>query len=226
MKNRLNCILFILLCFGFSLSSAAQGISGYAGVTLPTGDFGSQSVKWGGAALGPQLGIQYSWDVKHKGLFVFLGADIMYNGLKSNTLDYWQGSPNNFDNTHEFINVPVTAGLRYVVKMPDFWFLRLNKHLCFFAEAGAGPDFMKVTNDANYYNQKDDYIRGYKLSTRFGYKAGGGFTLNEKYTLGFHYFGLGAQDLKYSNGSGKVNNVKVDMCSLTLGVNFRAFRKK
>jgi len=230
MKNILICAFFFFLSLGISISSVAQGLAGHVGVTLPYGDFGDSNEKWGGAAKGPQIGIQYLWDIrKVKGVMFSLGVDAMYNGLGSDIKDYWQGSPNYFSKTHEFINVPVTAGLRYVQGLPNIWFLKFRDKLAVYAEAGAGPDFLKITDDAKYYSQKEDYIRGYKLSTRFGYKVGAGLSYKGKYYLGLNYYGLGTQDVKYkksSSNSSTVSNVKINQLSLTLGVNFRAFKGK
>jgi len=216
------CIAVIFISVCLSLYSTGQGLNLHAGYTFPKGDFGSDTKKYGGAANGPELGLQYVLDLKLYGLKAFLGADVMYNGLEGKIKAYWDET--NIPETHAFINVPVTAGLHYSVGLPNIWFLKMKNKVSVYGEAGIGPDFMKITNE----KQKEVTIQ-YKLSTRLGYKAGGGLSYKDKYFIGIHYYGLGTKDVKYVepvDGSDGVSDISANLLSLSLGVNFQAFRKK
>jgi len=219
MKKIFICFFVFSLCLTFSINSDAQGLSGHIGVVFPKGDFGDNNKNWGGANTGYTIGAKYLWDLNMKGLMLSLGADVMYNGLQDEIRNNLESQ--DFDNTHKFVNVPVTAGLNYALK--------INRMISVYCEAGIGPDFLKITNDARYYNLKEDFIRSFKISTRFGYKAGGGLILMDKYYLGVHYYGLGNRDVKYKepiDGSDGIKNVYVSQLSLTLGINFNAFKGK
>lgn len=208
MKAKLILLITCCICLSLNMSSVARGFYGHLGAALPNGKFGEDGEKWGGAAMGYNAGVQHLWDCKLKGVKLFLGADFFYNGLQDGTKDYWEGSFN-FNKTHSFINVPVTGGVHYNLK--------IFKWLSLFGEAGAGPDFLKLTND-----EKGEYARKFKISTGVGYKAGGGFVFKDKVYIGCHFYGLGNHDLKYSwdneEGESEIDNVGVSLMTLTVGV--------
>lgn len=197
----------------------------HAGPSFPLSDFGDDDFNddnAGGAGIGLNLGGKYTYQLNENGLGLFLGADFNYNGLKSSVKDDLEEE---FDNLgadidikyYKYINVPIIAGLTYTYKA--------NEQIALFADLGIGADFFKVTNMTMEANNEELEFN-FDLSTQLAYKFGGGLLIQDKYTVGVHYNGLGKHNVKgkisYAGDSEDIDDLKlkVDILTLSLGIKF------
>lgn len=82
---------FILLLVFFTTKVHSQGImSVHFGPSFPVSDFGSDNIfdeDAGGAAVGFNIGLKYTYPLNDKGLGLFGGIDFNYDGLKKDFKD-------------------------------------------------------------------------------------------------------------------------------------------
>lgn len=197
----------------------------HAGPSFPISDFGDDDMDdedAGGAGVGLNIGGKYVYKLNDKGLGLYFGADFIYNGLKSSVKDDIEDEFENMgldvDITYyKYINVPITAGLNYTYKA--------NEQISLFADLGIGADFLKITNYKMEADNEEVELN-FDLSTQLAYKFGGGLLIQDKYSIGLNYYGLGKHDvkgeMKYNGDSEDIEDLelKVDVLTLTFGIKF------
>ena len=189
-------IAAIALTMGVSTASAQNGLSIHAGNAFPIGAFSQGdkasdialnniSSNYGGAATGFNVGAKVQLSILGD-LSAFVEANFLYNGLKKELKK--KGNDNSLPS---YINMPVMAGVNYTlfeVLGTTFW-----------AEAGVGMNFSKITNSVslNFSESVLDISKeaNYDLTTSLAWKAGIGVTIANKFSLGAHYYGFGASNI-------------------------------
>jgi hypothetical protein len=190
-------------------------ISLHVGPSFPLSDFGSDDKSnddAGGAGIGFNLGGQYLYHLNDKGFGLFAGADLIYNGLKKSVKDDIKDSYSNagydVDITfYKYINVPIIAGLNYTYKA--------NETVSLFCDFGIGLDLFKVT-DMTIEESGEKAEVSFDMSSKFAYKLGAGLLLNDKFSIGAYYYGLGSHN---PDGKIKVGDETADMETSALKVN-------
>lgn len=184
-------MLFVLILTSSIAISKAQGsFQLHVGPAFPTGDFADDSYEnaiWGGdgcASMGLNLGIKYYSPLKPSGLSLVFGLDFMYNPLskdfKDDLEDDWDGEDITFP---KYINIPFLAGLNYQIPV--------SEKLAFFGEGSLGFNILKITKiktEADSY----EYSEKFSPSVKFSYTLGGGMWIQDKYSIGLNYYGLGS----------------------------------
>jgi hypothetical protein len=226
MKNKLSFVFLLALAMSISWSSFAQegSFSMHLGASLPLSDFGDDDISdddSGGAGVGLNLGGKYVYTLNQSGLGLFVGADFMYNGLKSGYKDDFEnalGLSSSADiKFYKYVNVPIMAGLNYTVKA--------NDQISLFADFGIGASILKMT-EMKVEENNNEVLLNWKLSTVLGYNFGGGVLINDKYSIGLNYYGLGEHKLKGEvEANGQTQDMddiklKVNILTLTAGIKF------
>jgi hypothetical protein len=189
------------------------------GLSLPQGKFGGDNVnklvfnnagsKEGGASTGFHIGYKLLTPLSTEGLYWTLSANIIYNDLNSDIKDEveedWDDSNMDGDYTlPKYFNIPILAGLQYEKPIAE--------NLSLYGETGIGLNVLKITNSSGNYEYSYYYYESkitFKPSFSLGYKFGAGIVINNKYTIGLTYLGLGSHKIKYeseSNGGSYYTN--------------------
>jgi hypothetical protein len=172
-----------------------EGFSFHLGAALPTGDFADEKyAPQGGAGTGFALGMKNTWAVNASGLGIFLSADFIYNGVNSEVKDIFdeieeEGSEVTIPHS---INIPVLFGFNYLY--------RADPKLGLWCEAGVGPNFRMISDESMVYTEYGYHFSSeetYKMSTSVALQAGTGLMLNDKFSMGLHYYSLGKAKLRY-----------------------------
>lgn len=226
MKKVAISLTAILIAFLLSGSIYAQSsFSIHAGPSFPLSDFGDDDLyddDAGGAGVGINLGGKFLYKLNDNGLGLYLGADFIFNGLKSSVKDdiedeFAEMGANIDIIYYKYINVPVTAGINYTYKA--------NEQVSLFADLGIGVDFLKVTDMTLEENNEELEIM-FDSSPQLAYIFGGGVLIQDKYVIGLHYNGLGKHDVMgVIQYDGEIEDLdkselKVDILTLTIGIKF------
>ena len=206
-------IFIVLICSCLTFTTMAQsktGISIYLGGIQPIGSFFStdNSVYWhdqlvagtptyyNGASIGASAGLRYTYSFQKtkladKGLGIFINADLYWNSLNSDFR-------NEYDDAGKqkpcYLNVPINMGISYTYYFGNDDFVGI------FAEAGAGIDLFKRTNEG--WSDNSIYeITKYNLTTSFGCSAGLGVILDKTISLGVYYNYLGKHKMILHGGT-------------------------
>ncbi|MGW8315649.1 MAG: hypothetical protein ACWGNV_08620, partial [Bacteroidales bacterium] len=141
-------ILAILFSACYAVNVQSQGnYSVHFGPSFPISEFASDDLEdedAGGATVGLNLGVKYSYPLTESGLGLFGGVDLNYNGLKKDVKDDVEelyglmGITNADIKYYKYINVPITAGLNYTYQADEM--------IGVFANAGLALNFLKITN--------------------------------------------------------------------------------
>lgn len=184
------------------------------GLAAPSGDFAADDFDnaiYNGAGVatnGFYIGYKSLFPLSEDILYWTFSAGFMRNGLTSSYKDEMNDFIfENFDNYNlvsgrkfsKYINIPILMGLQYETE--------LSSTAKFYCEAGAGLNILKITETAIY--GKHCF---YKSSFKLGYKIGGGVLINDKYTIGVTYLGLGSHRVEYDDDpdAKKVYNKRFD----------------
>ena len=172
-----------------------QGFRGFqlhGGVFLPLGE--------GNIATGYNLGFKVYIPVSSvRGLSCFLGADALYNGLKSKFKD---ALIKDIEEEVEYIgeskykytlpfclNVPVTAGINYAYA--------INNKFSIYGEVVGGCNFSQQMGLSFSIPEVDySYKEKYDMAAGFTYGLEAGVLLNKKITLGIRYNDFGSYKYK------------------------------
>ena len=117
-------ILAVIMVFTLSVIRihAQYRFDGHAGVVIPTGFYASTSFEdqsAGGAAMGFNIGLQYTFQVNKEGAGMYLGIDYVYNSLSSEIEDVYDkfytqnGYWNMTQNLFEYHHFPISLGFNY-----------------------------------------------------------------------------------------------------------------
>jgi opacity protein-like surface antigen len=226
MKTTVISLTTVAVAIFLSGSVHSQGsFSIHAGPSFPVSDFGDDDMNdddAGLAGVGLNVGVKYVYLLNDKGLGLYFGADFNYNGLQRDVRedieDELQFGSSNVDITfYKYINVPVTTGVQYRVKV--------NDKISLFGDVGVGLDFLKITN-LTMKVDNEEAGASFKSSTELAYKIGGGILINDKFMVGLHHNGLGdhsvKSQLKYDGIQEDIDDLelKVSLLSLTFGIKF------
>jgi len=175
------------------------GFSIHFGGVFPLGDFKDDDAdKWlfdgtSGASVGFSLGFKQKIALPVNGLGIFVSGDIIFNGLAGDVKDMFDDWEDDADvKRPRYLNIPVFVGMNYKYSVsPTFavWF-----------EGGVGPNFRKITDlevSETYYGTKYSTKVAFDLATSFGGQIGGGIMINDLFSIGMHYYGLGKTKIKY-----------------------------
>ena len=200
MKVVKKAIAFVAIIMGFSAAASAQdGLTVRVGGTFPVGAFGSgESIdialsdptsEFGGAATGVNAGIKYQLGILGN-LGVFASADVFYNGLKGDIKEDLGGDSENIT-LPSYLNIPVMVGANYSIidlGIASLW-----------AEAGAGLNIRSITKSSSSVGSGSfsaSSESAYGIGTTLAWQAGIGATLLDCFSVGLHYYGLGAAEVK------------------------------
>ncbi len=185
------------------------GFSIHFGGAFPVGNFGEEpdtnrDVFAGfdtgkfSAAGGFSIGMRAKFPISTDGWGVFVSGDLLYNGLKGMLRDAIEEYETNGVDVvkHKYLNIPLFLGLNYRYDV--------NSKIGLWIEGGAGPNFRKITNlEFSNYNASYSDVYSYKMQTAFGFQIGGGLMLNDRFSIGLHYYGGATkirEDLKWTEG--------------------------
>lgn len=160
----------------FAGPAAAQstnfGLGAFAGVSLPTGDFGSADAPEDGfAELGFVGGLDLFYPLGMGGLSWLTSASVSAHSVDENGVE------------GGYLFIPLITGLRYdIAAGPVGVFLTGQGGAVF----NKGPDFSGTLGEANS-----------EWSTDFGFGLGGGVQATQNIYAGVKYFPLGNVDFSY-----------------------------
>ena len=184
------------------------GFSIHFGGAFPVGDFGSETKLSDGDIVFPNLdkgfsagpgfnvGIKGKIPLPANGLGVIISGDFIFNGIKGTLKDDYdelQEIIEDYDGSFtrsRYINVPVMVGLNYKYSV--------NQHFGVWAETGIGANLRMITATKIEFSGYDSYTETYKFPIRtcFAFQIGGGIMINDLFSVGLHYYGLGSAKLK------------------------------
>lgn len=223
MKKQIKKItLLIVAILGVNCASAQTGLSVHVGLASPLGSFGEahnamglvidiDDMVWndkestiGGAGLGFNLGAKYELFTLKKDLNIFASADLFYNTMCSEVkklndaeVEGWV-EDGYYDEYYEilpkYINIPIMLGV-------DYEYSIIN-NIKVWGEAAIGLNLGFLTDNKSGYKSSSsmigtaDGVYNYKINTSLAFQIGGGVKVNDKYSLGVHYYSLGSRTIK------------------------------
>lgn len=216
-------LLFFALAL-LSLGSFAQnGFSAHTGLAVPTGSF-SETIgeNDGGAATGFNIGAKYQYGLAAKEWSLFATADFMRNSLKSDYKDAMKMAMQELggvDSFSSYINIPVIAGVCYTYTA--------NSNLALAGNLGVGVDYLKVT-DFKMNVQGETINASFDPTTQAAFRLGVDAIVNNRYTIGIHYFSLGSHSPKgevesFGQSQTMDQGSKLDVSLFTVNVGVRLF---
>ncbi len=206
--------------------SQSSNFSIHAGLAFPSGEFGDDDTDdddSGLAGVGIDLGGKYIYQLDKKGLSLFGSADLILNGLQSDTEDdlednledYYDWEDINF---YKYINIPVLTGLNYTYNV--------NSGISIFGEVGLGFNLLKVTTMTFEYDNEDGKMT-FDPSTKFAYKIGGGINFKNGLSAELNLLKLGEHELegetKYDGDTEDFNDYRelnISIATLTIAKRF------
>ena len=189
LRKRSILILFSMVAFN---SYAQNSFEMHIGPTFPTGDFSSALHGAGGASIGFNVGLEYSFPVSDKGFQVFVGTDFFYNELKKETKDLVTGLLTSFGATSvdfdhsKYYNIPISTGVKY-------W-LETTETASFYFDAGLTLNFLKITDATSEVRTDVGNINStiqYEDATKIGFRLGVGALIKDKILTSADYLLLG-----------------------------------
>lgn len=182
-------ILAIALSLMFSLNTFAQkNLSVHVGAMLPIGSFAADNGGYlSNGAIGLNLGLEYAYPLKQLQNFdLFGGIDINYSGLKKS---YRKDNEDVISKFPKYLNIPLSAGLKYNYK--------LNDKIALFGKGGLALDFFKVSKVEIMETVNSwESTTNVDLSVKPGFILGGGCLINNSIEIGINYFGFSAHKLE------------------------------
>jgi opacity protein-like surface antigen len=172
-----------------SLNTFAQkNLSVHVGTILPIGSFARDNGGYlSNAAVGLNLGLEYTYPLKQLQDFdLFGGIDFNYSGLKKSYRKHHEDVISKFP---KYLNIPLSAGLKYNYK--------LNDKIGLFGKGGLALDFFKVSK-VEIRETKDSWesTTNVDLSVKPGITLGGGCLINNSIELGIAYFVFSGHNLE------------------------------
>ena len=175
-------------------------VSLHVGAAFPVGKF-ADADDGTGAATGINLGIKSVLPITDYGLGLMLGADVMFNGLNGEAKDYleelaYESGVEGVEKMPMFINVPVVVGFNYKGNVAD--------KLGLWLETGVGPNIRFITKE-KYFGDGIMAVGKYKSAVVLGLQAGAGIMIDDRFSMGLHYYALPESKVKVKttlNGSG------------------------
>lgn len=166
-----------------------------------------------GAKIGLDVGLKYRLKI-YKGLSAFAGANMIWNPVKTDFKEQLENKAGMFTNDYEvstgqYFHIPMMLGLNYTYNATDEFGI--------FAEAGCGVnllqrspfDFSATTQIALLDNKSYDVeIKSkYDMACTFGFQAGIGAVVKNRFLISVHYYGLGSAPAKGETTISGFNNM-------------------
>jgi hypothetical protein len=220
-------IILLVLIGGVITSKAQDYFQLQMGLGFPNDDFADDDYDdaifdgAGFASTGVNLGLKHYSSLDTEGLSWVIGINIFYNPLSTDFKDEIEDESSGDITFLKYINIPVMAGLNY--KIP------VDESLALYGEGSLGINTLKITNfsiDGNNSEATLTFTPSFKLS----YAIGMGVWIQDKYSIGLNYYGLGSHKCKYKikatyDGGTERDNDKFDraldisIISLAFGIN-------
>jgi hypothetical protein len=196
----------------------------HVGLVFPQGDFGDDDMDDDdacGAAMGFNIGYKHYSPLSASGLFFVFGLDFYYNAFNSDWKDEMEEGSDDAT-LPVYLNVPVTAGLSYILPVSD--------NCRFFGEVLGGFNWSKMTN-SEYKIDDYDYTNKTKFNSaiQFCYALEAGILINN-YSISLRYNDLNSYKYKSKykgNGvgsgssSGKLGeSISITNLTLAFGITF------
>ena len=221
-RSRLTYLSLALLFVTASSSFSQSSLSISIGPSFPTGNFAIAD-PWdpdaGFAGTGMGMGIQYLYRFTGSAAGIFAGADALINMTGSEARSKWEDFyPGSELKLPMAINIPVSAGLDYILKSDEKFSL--------YGRAGLVASFFKYTSLVVNETGYEDYMEEYDFSAALGFVVGAGIAGN-KLKIGVDYMGLGEHNItgvwKEGSTSGNLEEgkKKIGLISLSFGYIFR-----
>lgn len=221
----------LVLINSINISQAQSSFQVHLGLTFPSGDFANYDevndfysgalghTRSGNASTGLDLGVKYQTPAKVDGLFLVLNINLLYNLLNK---DYREDIEDDIiDDTDfanisfpKFINIPILAGLKYEIPVKE--------KLAFYGEGGLGFNMLKITK-FKYKTEYYDYSEKYSPSLKLGFTIGGGVLIQDKFSIGLNYYGLGSHKVKFEQKWANSTNTNTDNGRFDRALDIRAF---
>ncbi|MFO7723420.1 MAG: hypothetical protein R6V49_09405 [Bacteroidales bacterium] len=223
MRRSLVSSLVVLLLFLFAENARAQSsFVLMTGPVFPTGDFADDN-PWndrsGLAGVGIGAGVQYGYQLKGSNLGFFVGANAMYNRTSEDAMNQWaEAYPDVVTDFSEAINIPVSAGVHYILKD--------DKKFPLYGKAGFAVSFFKMTSFNVRQSGYFKYTEEYDMSDALGYVIGGGVSGNT-INIEVNYMALGEHRITGTwtegSSSGPLEEARrrVGMLTVTLGLRLK-----
>ena len=219
-------ILLISIDLAFAQKEEEKKYLLSASISFPSGDFGDDSGKDAGLAK-TGFGISGSLTLPSgsPGLGWTFSASFLLNGIDDTELKqelremlYYFGYEGNIDLDFGYwVNVPILAGLKYKTPLSptsDFYFI---------GQVGInfvkGPT-MKLSLDDGFSSKTT-----YDVVSDFAFAVGGGFIINQKFTVELKYLGLGEPEIEGTSESGSESveiegiDQPISILLISLGIN-------
>lgn len=206
-----------VLCVSNAFAQFPKGLAVYGGCNFAVGDYKNviiqdeRIVGWGmqddsplgGAGVGGNVGVEYSYPMPVENLQVSASLDFFINGLSHSLKSYYETLEVNYSYTYDkyertdqyFMNVPLMLGLNYTLPLDvDAFDLRF--------EAACGLNFRFITNYYMYWNtfrhsyDSEEYHECYDNAVSFAYRMGVSMVFSNDLSFGLYYYGLGSASVK------------------------------
>lgn len=171
------------------------------GIAIPNSYFGDNATnrfyleglgRAGCAYTGVFVNYKYLFPIKNiENLYGSVSLSAFYNDLNYDIKD-WYEDLMMFATKYsipKYLNIPLILGCQYEK--------HLSTSLNWYGEIGAGVNMLYISkfgyDEHNYYH----FRQSFKPSFKVAYKVGTGILINNKYTIGFAYSGLGSHKVDY-----------------------------
>lgn len=209
-----------------SAAMAQSSFTFKLGGAFPMGDFADVRadykngiLRWGlmdkdergGAAAGFNLGVEWRHEIASvKGLGIVISLDGFYNGLNEDLRDFFDDAIKEAEDDGDedmtitkpaYLNFPVMAGINYMYEV--------SSGMKLFGTAAIGINMrfitpLKAETSYSYYSSgAGTTIKGentntikYKSATTFSFRLAAGILFNDKFSVEFGYYNLGAGKVK------------------------------
>jgi len=162
------------------------------GAANPLSSFGSDDasdVYSNYAALGAVFGVKMSHQFQESKFGLYGSFDLIYNGLSKQRIEQLDelysvfGVANKYNLYERHLNFPIAFGVTF---RHD-----INENVSLMGNAGLAYNFSRITDGGVRLGSDYYYRTQYGWSGGAGYKVGGGFLFNDKFSLSFDYYNLG-----------------------------------
>lgn len=180
----------------FPLGAYLDDVKPFSSQKLPDGNY------LNGAQTGLDVGLKYRLKI-YQGLSAFGGVNMIWNPVKKDFKEQLENKIGSFTSdykvhTGQYFHIPIMLGLNYACKPTEEFGI--------FVETGCGinllqrsPFDMTATTQFQLLDNKsyDIEIKSkYDMAYTFGFQAGVGAVVNNRFLISVHYYGLGSAPAK------------------------------
>jgi hypothetical protein len=220
-------VLFFALYLIIILPNCAYAqdpsFSVFAGLALPSGDFGDDgSENDGFAKTGFCAGVDYTKPLPVEGLGWYSSLSVIYNPLDKDKLeellsDEFDEDLEDMMKSGSWLNIPILTGLKYTFE--------LEQNMNLFLLGQAGLNIAKI-NKIKFEEDGEDLAEmTFKTKTSIGFGIGAGVSFSN-FTITARYLGLGEPEIEpeveADGESEELDSMdkSISMMTLTLGFSF------